>query len=83
MSTYKLLNFIALTTLACTPSLSSAGEINYYQNNVTPGNEVWEYVDDCGASHKLVTKKENVPGKEKAIKEWLGNILKLTSSYGC
>lgn len=60
---------------------ASAGEVDYYQNNVTPGYELWEYIDNCGVSHKLRIKKEN--STEEKVSKWFEDIIKLTEAHKC
>jgi len=58
-----------------------AYEVNYYTIGVTPGYEVWEYIDDCGKSHKLSVKIDT--SDKQAIMKWFDKIAKITRENGC
>lgn len=60
---------------------STAYEINYYTINVTPGYEVYEYIDECGSSHKISIKKSEF--SQKNLNNWLDKIIKITEVSGC
>ena len=53
----KALKSIVILLALFSFTTSMAYEVNYYSINVTPGYEVYEYIDDCGHSHKVSIKK--------------------------
>ena len=77
----KFLMLIISVFFAFSSIRGYAYEVNHYMINVTPGYEVWEYIDDCNKSHKLSIKTDT--SDKQAIMEWFDKIVKITKENGC
>jgi len=77
----KIFKKIAILLISLSSTISTAYEVNYYSIGVTPGYEVYEYVDDCGHSHKISIKKSEF--NQEALNRWIDKIAKITEAAGC